>query len=312
MAHSAGSNQKSNNTMKITFEINQPADKYETGRLIRTYTTPHEIAKALQDDRRLLKDPVAFAAALTSSLAVGNVSYTDKAPHFLVVSTLSLECTEPYIKGIEKLAGNSMPEFYTRQIDLMHAFQSESPFTHLTQAYLQHGHLCYEVAQADYYPEKDLDARWQKAEMAALNCMEETVNVRPYHKEFVECGGGRFKLNPLYANRVKLPVRHCIGFVPMWDALLMWWKNNVASPLQKAAVEEIIEGGSDKKKAHLLGYSGDLSWHPDYNLYLPDANGPVIYGSGAVARVRIIKDLSKESLKGWTPGINITTTTSDI
>lgn len=295
--------------MEITFEINQPSDKYETGRIVRTATTPHEILELLREDKRLVNDPAAFAAALTSALAVGSAAYTDPAPHLLVEDSLCAACIAPYIEGIEKLVRNNIPDFHTQQIDLMHAFLSERPHTHLTQAYLMHGHLYYAMAQADYYSKKeDAATRWHQAEKAARASMEDIVNVRPYHKEFVECHNGMFKPNPLYATGKKLPVRHCIGFVPLWDALLMWWKDNAASPLQKAAVEEIIEGGPDKKKAHLLNYAGECSWHPDFSLYLPDVNGPVVYGSGAVARVRIINDLSEESLKGWTPGINITPT----
>lgn len=297
--------------MTLTFEITQPADKYETGRVSLTATDPREIIHLLEKDRKLKADPAAFSEALNAALINGNASYTDPAPHFLIESTLVAECTAPYIKGIEKLAGTPIPEFYTAKIDLLPAFSEKLDFLHLLRAELIDGHFSFSIAHEDYYVKEEicLDARWQKAERGAVDELEGTINVRPYHKEFIETTGDRYKRNPLYASGNKLSVDRCIGFVPLWDLLLLWWKDNVASPLQKATVEEIIEGGPDKLQAHLLGYGGELRWYPDFTLYLPDCNGPVTYGSGSVPRVRIVRDLSEESLKGWTPGVNIAPTT---
>lgn len=297
--------------MTPTFEITQPADKYETGRVSLTATDPREIIRLLEKDRKLKADPVAFSKGLNSALFFGNATYTDPAPHFLIESTLVAECMAPYIKGIEKLAGAPISEFYTSKIDLLPAFSEKLDFLHLLKAELDDGHFSFAIAYEDYYAKEEicLDARRQKAERGAVDQLEETINVRPHHKEYIETTGGQYKRNPLYATGGKLPVDYCIGFVPLWDLLLLWWKDNVAPPLQKAAVEEIIEGGPDKLKAHLLGYGGELRWYPDFTLYLPDCNGPVTYGSGRVPKVRIIKDLSEESLKEWTPGVNIIPTT---
>ncbi len=316
MASSKGSNQKGNK-MTVSFEINQPTDKYETGRVSLTATDPREIGALLEKGSNgLRRNPMAYAKAFMEATEHGDYTYTDPAPHFLIESTLAAECTEPYIKGIEKLAGTPIPEFYTAKIDLLPAFAEKLDFLHLLKAELIDGHFSYAIAYEDYYAkgDLDLDARWQKAERGAFDQLEETVNVRPYHREFIENGNGTYRRNPLYATGRKLLVEYCIAFVPLWDLLLLWWKDNVASPLQKAAVEEIIEGGPDKHKAHLLGYGGNMKWYPDFTLYLPDCDGPVAYGSGSVPRVRIVRDLSEKSLQGWTPGANIapTTDTNDI
>lgn len=296
--------------MTPTFEITQPADKYETGRVSLTATDPREIIQLLKKDHKLKEDPVAFSEAFVKETTRGSFTYTDPAPHFLIESTLSAKCTAPYIKGIEKLAGTPIPEFYTAKIDLLPAFDEKLDFLHLLKAELDDGHFSFSIVYEDYYAKEKicLDARWKKAERGAVDQLEESINMRPYHKEYIELTDGRYKRNPLYASGNKLPVDYCIGFVPLWDLLLLWWKDNVALPIQRAAIEEIIKGGPDKAKAHLLCYSGGLSWHPEYHLYLPDVNGPVNYG-GRVPKVRIVKDLSEESLKGWTPGVNITQTT---
>lgn len=298
--------------MTVSFEINQPADKYETGRVHLTATDPREIAKLLEmSSNDIRHNPAAFAQSFMEASDAGSFTYTDPAPHFLIEATLVAECTAPYIKGIEVLVGAPIPEFYTAEIDLLPSFAEKLDYLRLLKAELIDGHFSYAIAYEDYYAKEDLDldARWQNAERGALGRLEETVNVRPYHKEYIALHNGLYKSNPLYATGRKLPVEYSIGFVPLWDLMLMWWKDNVATPLQKAAVEEIIEGGPDKLKAHLLGYGGNLTWHPDHTLYLPDCDGPVVYGSKSVPRVRIIKDLSEESPEGWTPGVNITPTT---
>ncbi len=313
MARGESSNKTSNN-MIPTFTVTQPADKYETGLVSLTATDPREIGKLLEKHRKLRDHPMEFAQAFMIATVAGSYTHADPAPHFLIESALASQCTEPYIKGIEKLAGNPIPEFYTAKIDLMPAFAEKLDLLHLLKAELDGGHFSYAIAYEDYYAkdELDLDARWQKAERGAFDALEETVNVRPYHREYIETANGLYKRNPLYATGRKLPVNYCIGFVPLWDLLFMWWVDNIASEMQRAAAEEIIEGGPDKTKAHLLSYSGELRWHPDYTLYLPDCNGPVVYGSGSVPRVRIIKDLSEESLQGWKPGVNIIPNTNDI
>lgn len=309
MAHGESSNQKSNTTMKVSFEINKPVDKFETGRVSLTASDAREIIQLLKKDRILEEDPVAFAKGLTAALDFGNATYKDPAPHFLVETTLREEFTEPYIKGLERLAGAPIPELYTTKIDVLSAFAEKTAHLPLLRADMHGGHFSFELAYEDYHVknETDIDVRFSKAVTGATGQVEETLGVRPYEREYLDAGGGLFKLNPRYANGRRLPVTPCIAYVPLWDLLLMWWKDNVASPIQKAAVEEIIEGGPDKSKAHLLGYSGQLCWHPDYQLYLPDTHGDVVYGSGKVKRVRIIKDLKESSLSDWTPGINITT-----
>jgi hypothetical protein len=300
--------------MTVSFNITQPADKYETGLVSLTATDPREIIQLLEKDRKLKADPVGFSKELAVALSFGNTIYKDPATHFLIESTLVAECTEPYIKGIEKLAGTPIPEFCTAKIDLLPAFADKLSFLHLLKAELDDGHFSFVVAYEDYYVREEmrLDARWQKAERGAVDQLEETLNVRPYHREYIETASGQYKRNPLYATGAKLPVDYCIAFVPLWDLLLLWWKDNVASPRQRAAVEEIIEGGPDKKQAYLLGYGGELRHYPDFTLYLPDCDGPVTYGSGSVPKVRIVRDLSEESLAGWTPGVNINQTTTNI
>jgi hypothetical protein len=312
LAHSKGGNQKSNNHMKITFEINQPADQFETGRVSLTATDPQQIIELCRRDSKLSKDPVAFSEALTKALNTGSRTHTDPDPHFLVSGSLELEFTEPYFQGIERIAGASIPEFYTAYIDLLPAFDGDRAYMYLTKAALECGHFSFELAQEDYHLKDELHKRFSKAQRHAKDAIEEILGVRPYHKEYKELGNGTFKKNPLYATGDKLPVGPCIAHERLWDLLLEWWTLNVASPLQKAAVTELIEGGPKKTKGQLLSYAGDLRWYTAYTLYLPDANGPVVYGSGAVAHVRVIKDLSEESLKGWTPGINITPTTTSI
>lgn len=293
--------------MKVTFEVSRPPDKYETGRIKLTATRPQEIIKLLDKDRKLKADPALYAEALTCALQSCSASYTDPDPHFLIESTLVAECTAPYIKGIEKLVGAPIPEFYTAQIDLLPAFSDRMEHLPLLKAELLDGSFSFALAYEDHYKKEEdsLDLRFQKAERGALDQLEGIVNVRPYHKEYIEKGNGTYRKNPLYATGNRLPVNYCIGHVKLWDLLLMWWKDNVATPLQKAAVEEIVEGGPDKSQAHLLSYGGGLTYYPEYTLYLPDANGPVVYGSGRVPRVRIIKDLTEKSLEGWTPGVNI-------
>lgn len=293
--------------MKIKFEADTPATKYESGHVTLTAGNAHEIVELLDKDKGLKADPVKYARRLNDALSGDEeITWRDPAPHFRIMSSLDKEFSEPYFAAMEELAGCALPEMRSAEIDLTSALGTYKPTRYLLSAVMVEGSLTFVSAYQDYYAaypglngdKMDEEERYSRAHNGATDGLSEELGHRPDVRKFLESANGQYRPNPKYATGFRNPVNPCVGNPAVFDALLVWWRDNMATDAQRHALGE-IEEISYGSEGRLLSYGGG----PYYlsTLYLPDAGGAVAYG-GRAPNARVVKDLSASSLAGWRPG----------
>jgi hypothetical protein len=181
---------------------------------------------------------------------------------FYCDSALDHKFVEPYRRELEKRTGFIDP---LPNVDLTSYHPRRLCHTHITDVIgLVDGHIVYKVIiQAEDWNNKPAEER---ADIDALDYVEEDIGNRPHESEFIQCRNGQYTKNPDYLKRRRCQPALLAEW--LWDYLFAWWRVNHASKEQ----ERILSAAEELYNRSKLHY-GTVFGVREYTIYYLDPAG---------------------------------------
>lgn len=242
--------------------------------------TPAEVVE-LADHFRLFdkENPealLAYAEAIKAGVYT-HVSNPTKRNWHRVTSALDIEFTRPYTELLNNLTGyeGEFPDG-----DYTDKHPRRLCHTHHTLAFgVGRGHFTFDVVISSE-AWNGLTAA-QYAERNVFDYVGQDVGYRRQEREFLERSNGQIYRNPDYLKRHKS--EPAVGAPWLWEILFEWWRDNHATPGQKAILDNAI---CHYSKPWTVRSSGGPCTLANYSLYVKDPAGTCNYdGKGLMVSV---------------------------